>query len=87
MDSGKVVEGVLARNYVFNLLLNGSKLFFLSPNSASSIFEENYVKEESKHYNTFSNKVFGSWDMCVTDEKAAELKSMIIANEIEVPIN
>lgn len=51
--------------------------------SASDIFEENYVKEGSRYYQTYSNKVFGGWDMCIEDESAAQLQIKRIVKEIE----
>lgn len=52
--------------------------------SASQIFEESYVKEGSKYFNTYANKVFGGWDMCIEDESAGRLQTMRIVKEIEV---
>lgn len=52
--------------------------------SASQIFEESYVKEGSKYFHTYSNKVFGGWDMCIEDDTAAKLQTMRIVKEIEV---
>ena len=52
--------------------------------SASDIFEESYVKKGSKYFHTYSNKVFGGWDMCIEDESAAKLQSMGLVKEIEV---
>jgi hypothetical protein len=52
--------------------------------SASSIIEDSYVKEGVKHYNSYSNKVFGGWDMCVSDESAANLKIKSFVYELEV---
>ena len=77
------VSGCQPQSCVMEDPLSRSSLF-LFVHSASSIFEENYVRQGSKHSNTYSNKVFGGWDMCVTDEKAAKLRAQILANEIEV---
>ena len=52
--------------------------------SASQIFEESYVKEGSKYFHTYANKVFGGWDMCIEDEAAGKLQRMRIVIEIEV---
>lgn len=52
--------------------------------SASSIIEESYVKDGVKHYNSYANKVFAGWDMCITDENAAQLKVKSLVREIEV---
>lgn len=54
--------------------------------SASRIFEESYVKEGSKYYQTYSNKVFGGWDMCIEEEAAAKLQIMRFVKEIEASI-
>ncbi|XP_032220439.2 transmembrane channel-like protein 7 isoform X2 [Nematostella vectensis] len=54
--------------------------------SVSSIFEESYVKEGVRHYNSYSNKVFGSWDMCIVDEQAAELKMRTFLMEVEADL-
>ena len=43
------------------------------------------MKEGSKHFNTFTNKVFGGWDMCIEEEAAARLQTRRIVKEIEVP--
>ncbi|XP_031556054.1 transmembrane channel-like protein 7 [Actinia tenebrosa] len=51
--------------------------------SASSIIEDSYVKEGVKHYNSYCNKVFGGWDMCISDEEAAILKTKSFVNELE----
>jgi len=51
--------------------------------SASQIFEESYVKEGSKYFHTYSNKVFGGWDMCIEDNAAGNLQAMRIVKEIE----
>lgn len=54
--------------------------------SASQIFEESYVKEGSKYFHTYANKVFGGWDMCIEDEAAGKLQTMRIVKEIEVSL-
>ncbi|KAL9981399.1 hypothetical protein ACROYT_G010099 [Oculina patagonica] len=54
--------------------------------SASQIFEESYVKEGSKYFNTYANKVFGGWDMCIEDEDAGKLQTMRIVKEIETDL-
>ena len=58
--------------------------FFCFYFSASEIFEESYVKEGSSYYQSYSNKVFGGWDMCIEDETAAKLQFMRIVRDIEV---
>lgn len=42
------------------------------------------MKEGVKHYNSYSNRVFGGWDMCISDEEAAILKMKSFVNELEV---
>lgn len=54
--------------------------------SASQIFEESYVKEGSKYFHTYANKVFGGWDMCIEDEAAGKLQTMRIVKEIEADL-
>lgn len=54
--------------------------------SASQIFEESYVKEGSKYFYTYANKVFGGWDMCIEDEAAGKLQTMRIVKEIEASL-
>ena len=64
------------------LAVQGLTFFFYF--SASQIFEESYVKEGSSYYHSYSNKVFGGWDMCIEDETAAKLQFMRIVKDIEV---
>lgn len=59
-------------------------MFFFS---ASRIFEESYVKEGSKYFHTYSNKVFGGWDMCIDEDSAAKLQTMRFVKEVEVRLN
>lgn len=54
--------------------------------SASQIFEESYVKEGIKYYHTYSNKVFGGWDMCIEEQAAAKLQIMRFVKDIEASI-
>lgn len=61
-------------------------MFNLFLSSASQIFEESYVKEGSKYFYTYANKVFGGWDMCIEDETAGKLQTMRIVKEIEVSL-
>ena len=42
------------------------------------------MKEGSKYFHTYSNKVFGGWDMCIEDNAAGKLQAMRIVKEIEV---
>ena len=42
------------------------------------------MKEGSKYFHTYSNKVFGGWDMCIEDNAAGNLQAMRIVKEIEV---
>ncbi|KAK3742782.1 hypothetical protein QZH41_013891 [Actinostola sp. cb2023] len=51
--------------------------------SASSIIEDSYIKDGVKHYNSYCNKVFGGWDMCIIDENAAKLKVKSFVRELE----
>ncbi|KAM7443038.1 Transmembrane channel-like [Porites harrisoni] len=54
--------------------------------SASRIFEESYVKEGSKYFHTYSNKVFGGWDMCIDEDSAAKLQTMRFVKEVEADL-
>lgn len=42
------------------------------------------MKEGSKYYYTYSNKVFGGWDMCIEEQAAAKLQIMRFVIDIEV---
>ena len=42
------------------------------------------MKEGSKYYHTYSNKVFGGWDMCIEEQAAAKLQIMRFVIDIEV---
>lgn len=42
------------------------------------------MKEGIKYYHTYSNKVFGGWDMCIEEQAAAKLQIMRFVKDIEV---
>ena len=45
------------------------------------------MKEGSKYFHTYSNKVFGGWDMCIDEDSAAKLQTMRFVKEVEVRLN
>ena len=52
---------------------------------AINIFEEGYIKGGLSNAFSFSNMIFGSWDMCIMNEETAYLTSASISQELEVP--
>eukprot|EP00794_Sanderia_malayensis_P013827 gene13827-15272_t len=59
---------------------------YLIISSAVNTFEQSHIKEGRHNEYSFSNKIFGSWDMCITSEETAKLTSCSIVRELEADI-
>ncbi len=51
---------------------------------AIKTFEQSHVKGGRRNEYSFSNKIFGGWDMCIMSEETAQLTSISIVRELEV---
>ena len=51
--------------------------------SLAKNFQQSYIEGGGQFY-SFCNKVFASWDFCITDEKTAKIRSQNFINDIEV---
>ena len=51
---------------------------------AVTIFEEGYIKGGESNAYSFSNTIFGGWDMCITNDETASLASACLSRELAV---
>lgn len=59
---------------------------YLIVSAAVNIFEESYVRGGELNAFSFSNKIFGGWDMCIMNDETAILTSISIARELEADL-
>eukprot|EP00795_Rhopilema_esculentum_P015139 gene15139-6326_t len=59
---------------------------YLMISTAVKTFEDGYIKGGESNAFSFSNTLFGSWDMCITNEETANLTSASIAMELEAAV-
>eukprot|EP00112_Aurelia_sp_Birch-Aquarium-sp1_P016370 Seg3706.1 transcript_id=Seg3706.1/GoldUCD/mRNA.D3Y31 product="Transmembrane channel-like protein 7" protein_id=Seg3706.1/GoldUCD/D3Y31 len=56
---------------------------YLIISTAVTIFEEGYIKGGESNAYSFSNTIFGGWDMCITNDETASLASACLSRELE----
>ena len=64
---------------------NNKFWFFVILFSLAKNFEESYI-ESGGTSSSFCNKVFASWDYCISDENAAKVKSQNIVQTVRVSV-
>ncbi|XP_031552309.1 transmembrane channel-like protein 7 [Actinia tenebrosa] len=60
--------------------------FFLMITNLMSNLKESYIESEGV-FNSYSNKVFAAWDYCIAENKSAEHRHKIIAQQIHYDIS
>ena len=67
------------------LEINNKFWFFVILFSLAKNFEESYI-ESGGSSSSFCNKVFASWDYCISDENTAKVKSQNIVQTVRVSV-
>ena len=67
------------------LEINNKFWFFVILFSLAKNFEESYI-ESGGTSSSFCNKVFASWDYCISDENTAKVKSQNIVQTVRVSV-
>lgn len=58
---------------------------FTSLNAAAKGFKEHLIEGEGQFYH-YCNMIFGGWDFCIRNEKAAKIKHKLIYNELKAGV-